>query len=93
MHEPSSEELLRRKLLDEGFEKIYVWRDSPDTEYRDHSHPFTSAHIILEGEMQVVSEHEGRVLKPGDRMDVPAGAIHAVKMGSEGCRYIIGEKY
>ncbi len=93
MHEPSPEELWRRKLVDEGFDNVYVWQDAPNAEYHDHSHPFTSAHVILDGEMQVVSEQEGRILRSGDRMDVIAGTIHSVKMGSEGCRYIIAEKY
>lgn len=93
MNELSSEELWRRKLIDEGFDNVYMWRDAPNAEYHDHSHPFTSAHIILEGEMRVVSEKEGRILRPGDRMDVIARTIHSVKMGSEGCRYIIAERY
>jgi quercetin dioxygenase-like cupin family protein len=93
MPELSSEEIWRRKLIDEGFDNVYIWRDAPNAEYRDHSHPFTSAHIILEGEMRVVSEKEGRILRPGDRMDVIAGTIHSVAMGSEGCRYIVAQKY
>ncbi|MDO8572528.1 MAG: cupin domain-containing protein [bacterium] len=93
MHEPSIEEQWRRKLLDEGFENIYLWHDGPNAEYRDHSHVFTSAHIVLEGEMKVISEHTGRILKRGDRIDVIAGTVHSVKMGSEGCRYIVAEKH
>ena len=93
MHEPAPEELWRRKLVDEGFDNVYIWRDAPHAEYHDHSHPFTSAHIILDGEMRVVSEKEGRILRPGDRMDVIAGTIHSVVMGDEGCRYIVAEKH
>lgn len=79
--------------MDEGFEHVYVWRDAPHTEYRDHSHPFTSCHIILDGEMEIISEHMQKVLKPGDRLDVIAGTIHSAIMGSDGCRYIVAEKY
>jgi quercetin dioxygenase-like cupin family protein len=92
-HKPTIEEQWRRKLLDEGFEDVYIWRDAPNASYSDHAHPFTSAHVILEGEMTIVSEHQGRVLRVGDRMDVLAGTIHSVKMGNSGCRYIIGQKY
>jgi len=84
MHEPAPEELWRRKLVDEGFDNVYIWRDAPHAEYHDHSHPFTSAHIILDGEMRVVSEKEGRILRPGDRMDVIAGTIHSVAIGRRG---------
>lgn len=93
MNEPSIEEQWRRKLLNEGFDNVYIWRDSPDVIYPDHTHPFVSAHVILEGEMTIVSERHGRILKPGDRFDVLPGTIYSVKMGDKGCRYIIGQKY
>jgi hypothetical protein len=28
----------------------------------------------------------------GEHCDVPAGTVHAARMGSHGCRYLIGEK-
>lgn len=35
---------------------------------------------------------ESRSYRPGERCDVPAGAVHSASMGPEGCRYLIGEK-
>jgi hypothetical protein len=29
---------------------------------------------------------------PGERFDVPAGAVHSAIIGPEGCLYVIGEK-
>lgn len=93
LHEPSFEEQWRRKLLNEGFDHIFIWRDGPNVTYTDHAHPFSTCHVILDGEMTVVTEDVGKILKPGDRMDVPRGVLHSSKMGNTGCRYIIAEKY
>jgi hypothetical protein len=30
--------------------------------------------------------------RAGGRCDVPAKAVHSAKMGSNGCRYLIGER-
>lgn len=93
MDQPSLEEQWRRKFLDEGFDDVFIWRDGPNVVYPDHSHPFTSSHVILEGEMTVVTEDHGQILKPGDRMDVIKGTIHTVKIGKDGCRYVIAQRY
>ena len=56
------------------------------------THPVESAHIILEGEMTLKVHGQSTTYRAGDRCDVPAGTVHAVQMGSAGCRYLIGEK-
>jgi hypothetical protein len=35
---------------------------------------------------------ETKTFREGERCDVPAGAAHSAKMGSRGCRYVIGER-
>jgi len=81
-----------KKLREEGFGRTYVWQDGPEAFYPDHTHPMTTAHVILEGEMTLTSEGETRTYKAGDRCDVPAGAVHSARMGPAGCRYLIGEQ-
>ncbi len=83
---------LAEQLRREGFINIYTWEDGPHACYADHSHPTLTAHIILEGEMTLTMEGESRTYGAGDRCDVPAGAVHAARMGPQGCRYLIGEK-
>lgn len=82
------EDLLRR----EGFSRIYVWQDGPNAHYPDHTHATLSAHIILDGEMSLTMNGEARTYGAGERCDVAAGTVHSAKMGTKGCRYIIGEK-
>jgi mannose-6-phosphate isomerase-like protein (cupin superfamily) len=51
-----------------------------------------TAHIVLEGEMTLVVGVNSSTYRVGERCDVPAGAVHAARMGAAGCRYLIGDK-
>ena len=83
---------LEEQLHSEGFHDTYVWQDGPHAHYPDHTHAAETAHIILEGEMTLIVGGRSATYRTGDRCDVPAGAVHAARMGPEGCRYLIGEK-
>ena len=83
---------LEKRLAAEGFGNIFVWRDGPNGSYPDHTHSKTTAHIILEGEMTIVSGGTTQTVKAGGRFDVPANAVHSATMGPKGCKYMVGEK-
>ncbi len=83
---------LEKKLQSEGFRHTYIWQDSPNAYYPDHTHPVETAHIILDGEMTVTHSGLTRTCRAGDRVDVPARTVHSARMGPHGCRYLIGEK-
>jgi quercetin dioxygenase-like cupin family protein len=83
---------LEKQLHSEGFRHTYVWEDSPNQRYSDHTHPVETAHIILEGEMTLTMDGRSSTYRAGERCDVPAGTIHAAHIGPAGCRYLIGEK-
>lgn len=83
---------LEKQLHAEGFHRTFVWQDGPRAFYPDHTHAGETAHIILEGEMTLTTGGETRTYRAGDRVDVPAGAVHSARMGPRGCRYLIGEK-
>ena len=83
---------LEKQLHSEGFRHTYVWEDGPDQHYSAHTHPVETAHVILEGEMTLTMDGRSRTYRTGDRCDVPAGTVHAARMGPAGCRYLIGEK-
>jgi len=87
-----NEKELTPQLRREGFFRIYVWEDGPNAFYPDHTHPTETAHILLHGEMTLTMDGKTQRFHAGDRCDVPAGAIHSAKMGSHGCRYLIGER-
>jgi mannose-6-phosphate isomerase-like protein (cupin superfamily) len=83
---------LERKLHAEGFLHTYVWQDGPNAFYPDHTHAVETAHIILDGEMTLTRDGGSRTFTAGERCDGPAGAVHSAKMGSRGCRDLIGER-
>jgi len=83
---------LERRLHEEGFLRTYVWQDGANAFYPDHTHAVETAHIILDGEMTLTQGGETRTYTAGERCDVPADAVHSAKMGTRGCKYLIGEK-
>jgi mannose-6-phosphate isomerase-like protein (cupin superfamily) len=83
---------LEARLHEEGFRHTYVWEDPSEVFYQDHRHPTLTAHIILSGEMKLTVSGESNTYYPGERCDVPAGAVHSARVGPRGCRYLIGEK-
>ena len=83
---------LERQLQGEGFLRTYVWQDGPNAFYPDHTHDAETAHIVLDGEMTLTQKGETRTYGTGERCDVAAGTVHSAKMGSRGCKYLIGEK-
>lgn len=90
MHQ--NEKDLREQLQNEGFRHIFVWEDGPNAFYPDHTHAGLTAHIILDGEMTLTMDGKSETFRVSQRRDVPAGATHSACMGSQGCRYLVGEK-
>ncbi len=86
------ENALRKQLEAEGFSGTYVWQDGPRASYPDHTHAELTAHIILDGEMTLTMEGRSETYRQGDRCDVPARTVHSARMGTKGCRYLVGEK-
>lgn len=80
------------QLREEGFSVVFRHRDRPNAQYPDHTHNGITAHIVIEGSITVTSGGKTATYGPGDRFDVPAGAVHSASVGPEGCLYIIGEK-
>lgn len=86
------ERALAEQLRQEGFRHTYVWQDSPNTHYPEHTHQEETAHIILRGEMTLRMSGTSQTFHEGERCDVPAGMAHSARMGPKGCRYLIGER-
>jgi hypothetical protein len=82
---------LESQLKSEGFTHTFVWQDGPNTYYPDHTHNGITAHIILDGEMELTTGRQSKTYKVEERCDVGAGEVHSAKIGPNGCRYLIGE--
>lgn len=68
---------------------------SRNAHYSPHSHSGVTTHLIRRGTFTVTYPRDDNPTKKtfgvGARIDVPAGKLHEVWMGDEGCEYVIGE--
>jgi quercetin dioxygenase-like cupin family protein len=80
--------------LSEEAREAYEWSNGPGFRYGAHSHSFTKILFCAEGSIDFVIESDGRVLhlKPGDRMELPAGTAHSAVVGPQGVTCIEGKK-
>jgi len=86
------EDELIATLHHEGFGHTYVWEDTPNARYPNHTHRMETAHLILSGEITITMNGASNTYRAGDRCDVPANAVHSAVIGPKGCRYLIGER-
>lgn len=86
--------------LDELMEKLrvetgggYSWSNGPHDRYAAHSHGYDKVLYCVEGSITFELD-EGRkvVLRAGDRLDLPAGAVHSATVGDRGCVCVEGHK-
>jgi hypothetical protein len=69
--------------------------------YSPHTHAGVTTHLIRRGSLTISYPEDndktsnGQAKKVtfgvGERIDVPAGKVHEVWIGDEGCEYVIGE--
>lgn len=67
--------------------------------YTPHTHTGLTTHLIRRGSLTINYPEDapqlGQVKREtfgvGERIDVPAGKVHEVWIGDEGCEYVIGE--
>ncbi len=89
---PETQQEVIDSLLKEGFTDVYAWEDPANFEYPEHTHEKLTAHVIIEGEMTLREKGKEKTLKIWERCDMPAGTVHSAKMGTQGCKYVVGEK-
>jgi quercetin dioxygenase-like cupin family protein len=84
---PSLEEL-QEALGNEGLE-CELYSDRPGTKYGRHKHDFDDFIVIVSGKFRISVEGNTWIMKPGDRLDLPASTVHwAEVVGKEEVRYL-----
>jgi quercetin dioxygenase-like cupin family protein len=73
-----------------GFEGAVVFKDKPETFWKSHYHNDDEYMIILDGEMTIGINGEKLTIKKGEFFFYPAKALHDVKIGLKGAKYIVG---
>lgn len=72
---------------------VYTWSNGPGDRYAAHAHGYTKVLYCTSGSIDFQLDG-GRTLslRPGDRMELPAGTRHSAVVGPEGCTCIEGKR-
>ena len=75
-----------RKLLEAEGLSYYAWGNDPLDTYSAHTHPFDKIIYVVSGSITFGLPADGRqlTLKPGDRLELPAGTSHNAVVSVEG---------
>jgi quercetin dioxygenase-like cupin family protein len=87
--EGQSPAAMEAALRDEGFEP-YRWSNAAGYHYAPHDHDYDSVIVCTAGTITFHVEGRDMVLRPGDRIDLPAGIQHAATVGPEGVECLEG---
>jgi len=88
---PTREELTAR--LEKDGVPFGLFTDRPGTKYGRHQHDFDDFIVIAAGRMKLAIDSHEWILKPGDRIDIPANTPHWAEMlGKEEVQYFSAEK-
>jgi quercetin dioxygenase-like cupin family protein len=89
--DPPAEAALRERLEAEGFE-VSRWHDGPGAAYAPHAHDHDESLWVVQGEISFGAGGRDLRLGPGDRLMLPAGTVHAARVGPARATYLIGER-
>jgi quercetin dioxygenase-like cupin family protein len=80
---------IEARLREEGFAP-FRWGNSAGYHYPPHSHDYDSVIVCVAGSITFRVDERDVELRPGDRIDVPAGVEHAATVGSDGVECLEG---
>lgn len=73
----------------EPFDESY----EPQVKIQDHRHPFTEVRVIISGEMIFNISGNQFVLRPGDRVEIPANTKHShIAQGLQPCVCVCAQR-
>jgi uncharacterized cupin superfamily protein len=86
-----AESELRCRLVDDGYD-VLSWSDPAHRSYAPHSHDHDESLWCVRGSITFRIAGSDYRLRPGDRLMLPRGTVHAAEAGDEGATYLIGER-
>ena len=81
--EPPTQSKLVRAMEADGL-VAYIEDDEPNHSYEAHTHPNDEVLVAVLGEITMGVGDQKWVLKPGDRLDLPANTLHWAETPSTG---------
>ena len=72
----------------------YRWSNGPGDTYAPHKHSYHKVIYVLEGSIvfDLPATGESHGLGAGDRLDLPAGVVHAARVGPQGVVCLEGHR-
>lgn len=61
-----------------------AWSNRPGHRYPEHDHAYDKVLVCVEGSITFHTPDGDVVLSTGDRLDLPAGTVHAATVGPDG---------
>lgn len=82
---PPDERAARARLSAEGMAP-YTWGNPPGDVYPSHRHGYHKVVLCLSGSIafELLATGESVELRPGDRLELPAGVEHSATVGPDG---------
>jgi quercetin dioxygenase-like cupin family protein len=82
---PPAENELRERYRQEGLQP-YTWSNGPGDTYPAHSHVYHKVIYVVHGSISWILPESGEefTTSAGDRIDLPAGTLHAARVGPQG---------
>jgi mannose-6-phosphate isomerase-like protein (cupin superfamily) len=89
---PPSRKDLERQLIKEGL-RPFRMVDPPCTYYHTQAHDRYEVRVVITGRMMIGVEDEQIELHSGDRLDLPAGTPHWVRvLSDDGAVYLLASR-
>lgn len=80
------------ELRRDGYDEILLREWEPSKQVPEHTHPFDTRAVVLEGEFTLTCEGKSRVLRQGDVFAVAANTPHSESYGPAGARFLAGRR-
>ncbi len=82
---PPTESTLRKLCTEAGLSP-YTWSNGPHDVYTAHTHGYDKVIYVIQGSItfELPQHNQQLTLHSGDRLDLPAGTIHAAVVGGQG---------
>jgi quercetin dioxygenase-like cupin family protein len=82
---------IERRLRSEARD-VYAWSNGPGDRYEEHAHAYHKLLYCTRGSIDfALGDGRTLMLRPGDRMVLPAGTPHGARVGPEGCACVEGK--
>jgi quercetin dioxygenase-like cupin family protein len=79
-------------LRKQGFAELLTVEREANIVLDEHSHPFESKALILEGEIAIATDGQEILFKAGDVFHLQPHQPHAERYGPQGVRYLVGRR-